>query len=126
MRSNIAEVLNTEVSKHATSPLDYGQIIYWISGNYNSADLRTKYATFNLDDNNVGNEKMINHKNCSPTSTKYIGLPWSKDIKLAIDSNIITSARKINQQEKVGAEGMEIFESGFKKSKIQKLEKGEH
>ena len=120
---HVSEELDTEASKNIPSPLDYEKVLHWVPFNYNSADIGSKYATFDIVNNKGSAGKMTSHKDCSPTSAHYVGLPWMKNIELAISSNMIKSARKIKQQEKVGEDDKEIFETGFKKSKMQKLKK---
>ena len=56
----------------------------------------------------------------------YVGLPWMQNIELAISTNMIRSAEKIKQQEKVGEDDKDIFETGFKKFKIQRLKRKEN
>merc|ERR1712215_553522 len=122
---HVSKELDTEASKNIPSPLDYEKILHWVPSSYNSADLGTKYATFDIVNNKRGVGKMTSHNDCSPTSAHYVGLPWMQNIGLAISTNMIKSARKIKQQEKVGEDDKETFETGFKKSKIQKLKKKE-
>merc|ERR1712215_532433 len=88
---HVSEELETEASKNIPSP-----------SSYNSADIGSKYSTFDIVNNKGGVGKMTSHNDCSPTSAHYVGLPWMQNIGLAISSNMIKSARKIKQQEKVG------------------------
>ena len=68
-----AQEIRSEISNKQATTTSYRDILYWVTGHLNTADMGTKFKTY--DETGLYN-KTLRAADCGSSSVYYLGLPW--------------------------------------------------